>query len=514
MIVEKHLRKECDKISAIADSLGMDWHPIRFETVSRNLMQKIATYGLPFRMKHYKYAMSWYRNKKMGEMGGFAYETIIHGNPCFAYMSNENTKILNELIIAHCIGHSHVFKNNYHWKVVPTSIIEMARTNLGIAEDYKARYGNEVVTDFLTSAFALEDNLDWNYYVKHGETFPPYPKPSKVLVHEGINDHFELKEPVLPYQKEINTNFPPYPEKDLLWFLATQSPRMEDWQRELLLAVRQEAYFFYPFVMTKILHEGFASMAHIKIMDLYLKDSKDVFDFALLNAGVVNPNWAPSGNPDMPAATLTHNPYWIGYNILKDIEARWDDYFNKGLPTPETDEYPSCDRFRLKDKNGNIVKSKITGWQKVLEVIKEEDDMSLFRNYLTSKLMKELNLAVFKEDKFSFTVKTKSNPHEFNEAMNMLKAERYTPQIAVTQVTNKGMLVLDHLDIDSVPGYEILLKDAKQVLLHLYNLWGSPVMLRTKINGVMSAILAKRNEGKVQVFLADANDKTKKMEEI
>ena len=106
--------------------------------------------------------------------------------------------------------------------------------------------------------------------------------------------------------------FPAEPEKDLLLFLAEHAPALEDWQRDILLIVREEMQYFVPQMQTKVMNEGWASASHARIMrEMDLPDA-DYAAFAQMHSGVL-------------AASRTHiNPYLLGYRILEDIERRWD----------------------------------------------------------------------------------------------------------------------------------------------------------------------------------------------
>jgi stage V sporulation protein R len=53
--------------------------------------------------------------------------------------------------------------------------------------------------------------------------------------------------------------FPPDPEKDLLLFIEEFSPRLENWQRDVLTIMREEMLYFWPQIETKIMNEGWAS---------------------------------------------------------------------------------------------------------------------------------------------------------------------------------------------------------------------------------------------------------------
>src|SRR5262249_9429345 len=52
-------------------------------------------------------------------------------------------------------------------------------------------------------------------------------------------------------------SFPEQPEKDVLLFLIEHAP-IKPWQRDILSIIRDEAYYFMPQGMTKIMNEGWA----------------------------------------------------------------------------------------------------------------------------------------------------------------------------------------------------------------------------------------------------------------
>jgi stage V sporulation protein R len=52
--------------------------------------------------------------------------------------------------------------------------------------------------------------------------------------------------------------FPEDPQKDALLFLLEHAP-LENWQRDILWMVREEAYYFAPQGQTKIMNEGWAT---------------------------------------------------------------------------------------------------------------------------------------------------------------------------------------------------------------------------------------------------------------
>ena len=62
------------------------------------------------------------------------------------------------------------------------------------------------------------------------------------------------------------TRIPPHPEYDLLWFIANYAPELEQWERDIFLAVRAESLYFYPVFACQIMNEGWASYWHARLL--------------------------------------------------------------------------------------------------------------------------------------------------------------------------------------------------------------------------------------------------------
>jgi stage V sporulation protein R len=77
---------------------------------------------------------------------------------------------------------------------------------------------------------------------------------------------------------------PPRPETDLLWFIAQYAPDLEDWERDIFMAVREEAYYFHPIFSCQIMNEGLASYWHDRRLE--------VGEFEKIDAALTS-----SGNP-------------------------------------------------------------------------------------------------------------------------------------------------------------------------------------------------------------------------
>ncbi len=136
-------------------------------------------------------------------------------------------------------------------------------------------------------------------------------------------EFLEAQKRKIEEEREKERGFPEGPKKDVLSFLIDYAP-LEDWQRDVLSIVREEAYYFVPQRQTKILNEGWASFWHSKILtEKALKDS-ELVDFAEHHAGT------------MGVQPGRLNPYKLGLELFHDIEDRW----NKGKFGAE---YENCE---------------------------------------------------------------------------------------------------------------------------------------------------------------------------
>src|SRR5205807_7701374 len=64
----------------------------------------------------------------------------------------------------------------------------------------------------------------------------------------------------------LRTRIPPHAEYDLLWFIAHYAPELEQWERDIFLAVRAESLYFYPVFACQIMNEGWASYWHARLL--------------------------------------------------------------------------------------------------------------------------------------------------------------------------------------------------------------------------------------------------------
>src|SRR5690625_6449234 len=89
---------------------------------------------------------------------GLAYELVINSNPCIAYLMEENTLMMQVLVMAHaCYGHNSFFKGNYLFRTWTDaeSIIDYFLFAKHYIAECAERYGVEAVEKILDSCHAL-----------------------------------------------------------------------------------------------------------------------------------------------------------------------------------------------------------------------------------------------------------------------------------------------------------------------------------------------------------------------
>jgi hypothetical protein len=110
-------RRATTRIGAGGGALRLDTYPNQIEVItSEQMMDAYASVGMPIGYHHWSFGkqfVSVEQNYKRGQMG-LAYEIVINSNPCIAYLMEENTMMMQALVIAHaCYGHNSFFKGNY-----------------------------------------------------------------------------------------------------------------------------------------------------------------------------------------------------------------------------------------------------------------------------------------------------------------------------------------------------------------------------------------------------------------
>jgi len=267
------LEDAIEKIWAIARRIGLDPYPVNFELVPATIMYEFGSYGLPGRFSHWSRGKAYYRMKTEYDYGlSKIYELVVNTNPSYAFLMEQNDILQNKVVVAHVLGHTDMFKNNIYFKHTPPNMIDKVSVNADRIRKYEFEHGTATVERFLDAVLAIDEHIDPNFQLKRAQAAALASRASaekaENLTRPDAPDTFEdLLGPDARAIKRAEEErasrrhkFPAEPEKDLLLFFAEHAPSLEDWQRDILLIVREEMQYFVPQMQTKVLNEGWACL--------------------------------------------------------------------------------------------------------------------------------------------------------------------------------------------------------------------------------------------------------------
>ncbi len=420
-------------------------------------MVEIAVYGLPVRMRHWSFGVRYIHQLVRQHMGhSRIFEVMFPGDPCHAFMLEQNSLAENTLVTAHVLGHADFAKNNALFSrcmaMAGGHILEQSAARAHRLERALEAHGQARVEAVLDAALALDTHIDVNLPL-HRPRFPEWHSAPAEPAVAPFRDRYarlpgEVTGPGAPGAPE-RARLPPRPEHDLLWFIAQYAPDLDDWERDIFLAVREEAYYFHPIFACQIMNEGWASYWHARLLreatflpsDLYLSAIKSHSD-------VVRP--FASGQQ----LALSLNPYHLGFSL-------WEHIIDKH------------------------------GMEKAREICRDEDDAGFVRNYLDEELADKLDLFVYDMRKDGETKIATRDIHAIREAILAPRFNFGAPCISVTRVGPDGSLDLHHDYLKDGHGLE--LPQAESVMAYVAKVWRRPVSLHTvDFRGVVRVLPARK----------------------
>ncbi|MBN8555754.1 MAG: SpoVR family protein [Deltaproteobacteria bacterium] len=472
----KELRIFQDDIEKYARDYGLDFFTTVFEILDFEQLNQVASYGgFPTRYPHWSFGMEYERLSKSYSYGlSKIYEMVINNDPVVAYLLKSNAVMDQKLVMAHVFGHADFFKNNYYFSVTNRKAVDMMANHGVKIRRYVEKLGYDRVEAFIDTCLTLENLIDpHGNFMKRTRSpeadseqdFDPsrikVPKlRSKDYMDKFINppEFLEQQKQKIIDEQKRERGFPDSPQQDVLQFLIDYAP-LENWERDILSIIREEAYYFLPQGQTKVMNEGWASYWHTTIMTNKAMTDSEVIDYADHHSGTVS------------MAGGRFNPYKIGLELFRDIEDRW----NKGK---FGSEYDNCTNM-VEKKNWDRKLGK--GKEKIFEVRKIYNDVTFLDEFLTPEFCAEHKL-------FTFQMNPKSNEYEiasreFEKIKKQLLfqlANMGRPRIFVSNANyqNRGELYLWH----QFEGVELKLETAKETLMNLHKCWRRPVHIQTRLD--------------------------------
>ena len=437
------LKEYAVQLEELARACGLDYYPVHFEEVPDSFMMEIAVYGLPVRMPHWSFGVRYIYQLVQHRMGhSRLFEVVFPGNPGRAYLARNNSLQENTLVTAHVLGHADFSKNNdlfrrsqeqVGYKIVEQAAGHARRIGAAIQE-----HGEQRVEGVLDAALALEAHIDCFKGLQR-QRYPEY-KPENTF---AVDDSFQKRFDALPNDKaepERNTTrqrapIPPHPERDLLWFIAQYAPELEDWERDIFLAVREESFYFYPVFACQIMNEGWASYWHARLLrEADFLPQNQYLDAVKTHSDVVRPHAAGQ------QSALSVNPYHLGFTLWEKIIER-------------------------------------EGLEHALKIRSEDDDFSFVRNQLDQDMVRELELFKYEVDSKGTVKVVESELEDIHEAILAPKYNFGAPAVLAARVGVDGSLELEHQHETDGRGLDV--DRTGKVLDYIHKMWRRPVTLHT-----------------------------------
>jgi stage V sporulation protein R len=467
-----------NEIEGYAIEYGLDFFPQVFEVCDYDTINILAAQGgFPSRYPHWKFGMDYDQLSK-GYTYGLQkiYEMVINTDPCYAYLLQVNNWVDQKIVMAHVYGHNDFFKNNAWFKNTNRKMMDVMANHGTKIRRYMEKYGHDTVENFIDKVLSLENLLDINELFETSEL-----KRSREdqIVQEKVESEDDgyliddrsaalksfmrtqarkdKKAEKKPDEEEITAERPlNIKTKDVLGYLIQYAP-IEEWQADIIGILREEAYYFLPQRMTKIMNEGWASYWHSKIMTTRALDASEIVEFADKHAGV------------MAMSRQNINPYKVGIELMRDIEYRWD----RGMFGKEYNECNSMPEKLAWDKKLGL------GKQKIFEVRKSHNDISFIDEFLTPDFCERQQL---------FTYKYNPRTGRFEIDSKDFQAIK---QKLLSQLTNFGQPIIEVEDGNYMNRKELLLNHVhygvdldvnyvNETLRNLFAIWRRPVNLKTK----------------------------------
>jgi stage V sporulation protein R len=441
--MNESLQGYATRLEALARERGLDYYPVQFEEVPSSFMMEIAVYGLPVRMPHWSFGVRYIYQLVQHRMGhSRLFEVVFPGNPGRAYLAGNNSLQENTLVTAHVLGHADFAKNNSLFKrsqeQVGYRIVEQAAAHARQIGTAVEQYGQTRVEQVLDAALSLEAHIDPMQALRR-DRYAEYVEAPRTGHESGFQKRFDT----LPGSAETADSplertraaIPPAPERDLLWLISEYAPELEEWERDIFRAVREESFYFHPVFACQIMNEGWASYWHALLLrEADFLPQNEYLDALKTHSDVVRPHAAEQ------QASLVTNPYHLGFSI-------WE----------------------------SIVKEH--GLQRAFQIRAEDDDFSFIRNHLTEDLAEELKLFRYERSADGGVKVLDHDIHALRETVLAPKYNFGAPAVLAKHIAHDGALTLMHEhDTD---GRGLDLDRAERVLDYLHKVWRRPIRLET-----------------------------------
>ncbi len=461
------------EIGRVAKGFGLDTYPNQLEVITaEQMMDAYSSVGMPTSYNHWSFGKSFLGTEKSYKRGqmGLAYEIVINSNPCIAYLMEENSLMMQTLVIAHAsYGHNHVFKNNYLFRewTDAEGIIDYLLFAKHFISECEQKYGIEEVEFILDSCHALQ-NFGVDRYKRPAKLSLAEEKEKQKerenYIQSQVNDLWRTI-PDKAFNKEAwydeeEIRFPSEPQENILYFIEKNAPLLEPWKREIIRIIRKIAQYFYPQRQTQVLNEGAASFWHYTILNQLYEEGivGDGFMMEFLQSHTAVVYQPSSSSPYYNGI----NPYALGFAMMSDIRRMSEN------PTEEDRKwFPD-----IVDKD----------WKENIHfAVANFKDESFILQYLSPKVMRDFHFfSVLDDDEDNMVEISAIHNDDGYKHIRQKLSEQYNLsmrepniQIYAANIRTDRSLVLLHTEYQRRP----LNKYTDEVLKHVARLWGFDVYL-------------------------------------
>ncbi len=359
------------ELEGLARDRGLGFDPVVFQMTDSDEIAEVASMGLPNRFIHWYWGGMYkelvtQQNKQVFSI----LELVLNTAPSHAFLRNSNTYLQNVLVIAHVFGHADFFANNHWYQKSNKNMLNEAERHARLIRGYEEQYGHERIEKLLDALLTVAASVN---------AFERSPQERR---------------------------------KRLIYYLEERAP-LEDFERTLLEAIRDEAEYFDLIQRTHIINEGWATFVEAELLTRQLTAQ----EWASISVQLCN----------RPA------PYTIGYTLFKHVRDQ-------------------------------------EGFDRVLELRRFYEDISLIDLVLTDELVRRLDI-------FVYDPKEKQKSYDLQKVKDMLitqKLYKGEPRVEVDPASQGRDLLLTHLDEDR----KLEPKRVGLFLKAVYALWRNSVKLR------------------------------------
>ncbi len=469
--IEKEIRK-------IAGEMGLTTTDVEFEIVSSRKMIESMAYKFTTNFSHWSHGRDYDKLRTIYEHhgAGIPYETVWNSDPPKAYLVETNPVSLNILVMAHVYGHVDFNMENKYMRGA-SDYMDLAREARNAEKrfrSYERKFGMGVYEQTIDSAFSVCWHLPPDLLNEEEEDDALRDRLIEMKTerikslqrrefHEDKSEIETLREEIAA----LRSKTPPVPRYDILKYILEQSPKpLQEWQKDILSTVREQAMFFEFQKRCKLLNEGWATYVHQQIMR------------RLYKAGHISPEehkeYSSFHSKVTRESPKTLNWYNVGLKLYEDLIYRWD----RGMHGRKFRESKDPEKWIAFDHKDN------KGIEKVFEVRKNYTDRMAIEEFFDEAFIRDAGIYLWGEEVDPLTGETKQvivedDPARIKRVLKSYFSLYGTPVITVEDgnYRDNRELYLKH----EFTGQELNPKLESGALENLYFIWGRPVHLETTL---------------------------------